>query len=151
MRAVIASALILGLGLPAYIGARVAVRASAADVWGRPVGAGSLDGAVRAGTLAGLYRGDCPGTPYLERLAVHRIGPLLGRRVAYTDRFALRVVGADTLALDDGTEATGGSAVRRSVPEAFWLVRDGERVCRFALDPSTRSDGLPDGARVTEP
>ena len=158
MRLAIALALIVAVGL-GYAGARYAIRASDERAYRSPVGAGSLDRAVQMGTLAGIYAcedGSLAGAPYAERLFIRRLGPLLQRRVHYADRFAIQVpvggaTAADTLAFDDGSTATCCVTERRQVPEAFWLVRDGERVCRFEIDPATQSDGLPEGARVTEP
>ena len=159
MRAYAFSVLFVTVAALAYVGARVAIRASDERAYRGPVGAGSLDGAVQMGTLAGIYACDdasLAGAPYAERLFVRRLGPFLQRRVHYADRFAIQVpvegfTAADTLAFGDGSAATCCTAERRDVPEAFWLVRGGERVCRFEIDPATQSDGLPEGARVTEP
>ena len=158
MRLAIAFVLLIALAL-AYVGARLAIQASDELAYRSPVGAGSLDGAVRMGTLAGFYTGSCDGaagTPYAERLFIRRLGPLLQRRVYYADRFAIRVpvegfAATDTLAFSDGSVATCCVTERRDVPTTFWLIRDGERVCPFQIDPATQSDGLPEGARVTEP
>ena len=153
------AALLVVLAIVAYVGARFVIQASDELAYRSPVGAGSLDRAVQMGTLAGIYACEDPdvvGTPYAERLFIRRLGPFLQRRVHYADRFAIRVpvegfTTADTLAFDDGSTSTCCVTERRDVPETFWLVRDGERVCQFEVDASTQSTGLPEGALVTEP